>query len=74
MILLEKTGQKMGVEFVSSCVAPASINSIIRQDLISSKLEVVCIEIIKPHSRPFLVATVYRPPNASSEFFDYFEK
>ena len=31
-------------------------------------------EIIKPHSKPFFVATVYRPPSASSAFFDYFEK
>ena len=52
----------------------SSINYIIRQDLISSELEAVCIEIIKPHSRPFLVTTVYRPPNAPSEFFDHFEK
>ena len=51
-----------------------SINYIIRQDLISSELEAVCVEIIKPHSRPFLVTTIYRPPNASSEFFDHFEK
>jgi hypothetical protein len=28
----------------------SSINYIIRQDLISSELEAVCIEIIKPHS------------------------
>ena len=37
-------------------------------------MEAVCVEIIKPHSRPFLVTTIYRPPNASSEFFDHFEK
>ena len=52
----------------------SSINYIIRQDLISSELEAVCVEMIKPHSRPFLVTTIYRPPNASSEFFDHFEK
>ena len=52
----------------------SSFNYIIRQDLISSELEAVCIEIIKPHSRPFLVTTVYTPPNAPSEFFDHFEK
>ena len=52
----------------------SSINYIIRHDLISSELEAVCIEIIKPHSRPFLVTTVYRSPNAPSEFFDHFEK
>ena len=38
----------------------SSINYIIRQDLISSELEAVCVEIIKPHSRPFLVTTIYR--------------
>ena len=27
-----------------------------------------------PHSKPFIVTTVYRPPSASSKFFDYFEK
>jgi hypothetical protein len=37
-------------------------------------LFVLCIEIIKPHSRSFLVTTVYRPPNVPSEFFDHFEK
>ena len=46
----------------------------IRNDLVPSELEAVCIEIIKPHSKPFFVTTVYRPPNASSKFFDYFEK
>ena len=52
----------------------SSINYIIRHDLISSELEAVCVESIKPHSRPFLITTVYRPPNASSELFDHFEK
>ena len=52
----------------------SSINYKIRNDLVPSELEAVCIEIIKPHSKPFLVTTVYRPPSASSEFFDHFEK
>ena len=77
-IIRKDSCQEMGVEFVSTCgvciYLRSSINYIIRQDLISSELEAVCIEIIKPHSRPFLVTTVYRPPNASSEFFDHFEK
>ena len=50
-------------------------NSIIykvRNDLVPTQLEAVCIEITKPHSKPFLVTTVYRPPSASSEFFDHF--
>ena len=51
-----------------------SINYKIRHDLIPPELECVCIEIIKPHSRPFLESTVYRPPNAPPEFFDNLEK
>ena len=52
----------------------SSINYKIRNDLVPSELEAVCIEIIKPHGKPFLVATVCRPPSASSEFFDHFKK
>ena len=52
----------------------SSINYNIRHDLIPSELEGVCVEVIKPHSRPFLITTVYRPPDSSSEFFDQFEK
>ena len=48
----------------------SSINYKIRDDLVPSELEAVCIEIIKP----FLVTTVYRPPSASSELFNPFEK
>ena len=29
---------------------------------------------MKPHSKPFLVTTVYRPPKAPSEFFESLEK
>ena len=52
----------------------SSINYKIRDDLVPSELEAVCVEIIKPHSKPFFVTTVYRPPSALSEFFDHFEK
>ena len=51
----------------------SSINYKIRDDLVPSELEAVCVEIIKPHSKPFLVSTVYRPPSAPTEFFDHFE-
>ena len=51
----------------------SSINYKIRDDLVSSELEAVCVGIIKPHSTPFLVLTVYRPPSAPAEFFDHFE-
>ena len=52
----------------------SSINYKVRNDLVPTELEAVCVEIIKPHSKPFLVTTVYRPPSALSEFFDHFEK
>ena len=51
-----------------------SINYKIKHDLIPPELECVCIEIIKPHSRLFLVSKVYRPPSAPPEFFDNLEK
>ena len=51
-----------------------SINYKIRSDLIPPKLETVCLQIMKPHSKPFIVTTIYRPPNAPAEFFDHFEK
>jgi hypothetical protein len=51
-----------------------SINYKIRHDLIPTELECVCIEIMKPHSKPVLVTAVYRPPNAPSEFFESLEK
>ena len=51
----------------------SSINYKVRNDLVPTELEAVCVEIIKPHSKPFLVTTVYRPPSALSEFFDHFE-
>ena len=52
----------------------SSINYKIRSDLKLSELEAVCVEITQPHSQPFIVATVYRPPNASLDFFDHLEK
>ena len=47
----------------------SSINYKLRQDLIPPELEAVCVEIIKPHSRPFLVTTIYRPPNSTREIY-----
>ena len=38
------------------------INYKIRKDLVPPELEAVCVEIIKPHSKPFLVTTVYNHP------------
>ena len=36
-------------------------------------LKGVCLEIIKPNSRPFIIASVYRSPDSSSKFFESFE-
>jgi exonuclease III len=52
----------------------SSINYKIRSDLIPPELEAVCLEITKPQSRPFIVTTIYRPPNATAEFFDHLVK
>jgi len=56
----------------------SSINYKTRNDLVPDGLEAVCLEICKPNSRNFIVASVYRPPNNSSvnssEFFYAFEK
>lgn len=51
-----------------------NINFRIREDLMPEELEALCIEVSKPKSKPFLVATWYRPPNSSLELFNYFEK
>ena len=41
----------------------SNINYIVREDLVSDQLENLSIQIIKPRSKPFIVATWYRPPN-----------
>ena len=46
-----------------------SINFAVRSDLYVSSLENLCIEIRKPNSRPFLIATWYRPPCSSIDLF-----
>ena len=50
------------------------INVLPRPDLSHDELENLCIEIRKPNSRPFLVATTwYRPPDSTVDKFDFFE-
>ena len=36
-------------------------------------MEGVCLEIFKPNSKPFVIASIYRPPDCSSDFFINFE-
>ena len=52
----------------------STINFKIRSDLVSDDSEAICIEISKPNSRNFIVASVYRPPSSAQEFFEAFEK
>ena len=42
-------------------------------DLSDNQLECLVIEITRPHSRPFLVSTWYRPPSSSQDIFSRFE-
>ena len=51
----------------------SSINYQTGHNLIPPDLEAICIEVSKPHSRPFVVVTVYRPTDASPDFFVYLE-
>ena len=41
----------------------SSVNFVQRKDMSIDDLENLCIQIQKPNSKPFLVATWYRPPN-----------
>ena len=50
----------------------SSINYHVRND-IPAELEAVCVEICKPHSQPFLILAIYRPPNSSVDFFSHLE-
>jgi len=45
----------------------------VREDLQSDRLERLTVEINKPHPRPFLVSTWYRPPNSLPYLFNEFE-
>ena len=51
----------------------SNINFSLRPDLSDIHLKNLCIEIRKPRSKPFLIATWYRPPNSSTEIFSHFE-
>ena len=45
-----------------------------RSELEISNIETLWSEFTLPNTRPFLVCTVYRPPNALSEWIDLFEQ
>ena len=71
MILLGKDRSRSGG---GVCIyLHSSLNYKLRHDLVRTELEAVCLNIVKPHSKPFLATTVYRPLNASADFFEHFE-
>ena len=51
----------------------SSINYHVWSDLVPSDFEAICLEICKPHSRPFMVVTIYRPPDAPNDFLTQFQ-
>ena len=51
----------------------SSINFTIRNDLNMDTLENLCLEIQKPRSKAFVVATWYRPPDSPIGIFSPFE-
>ena len=51
----------------------ASIDFVVCSNLNAPNLENLCTEIRKPNSKPFLIATWYRPPCSSIDLFPYYE-
>ena len=47
-----------------------NIPSSIRNDLIPSHLEMVCIEVSRPYNKSFPIGTWYKPPNSNLDLFD----
>ena len=50
-----------------------NLNFRLREDLSGENLELLAIEICKPHSRPFLVVTSYRSPNSTISVLSAFQ-
>ena len=48
-------------------------NTALRNDLIPEDLEAICIEVKQAKSKPILIASVYRPPNTSTDIFKKIE-
>ena len=44
-----------------------------RKDLVPEPLEMICIEVRRPHKTAFLVSAWYRPPNSSNDVFNEFD-
>ena len=50
-----------------------NIPFLVRQDLLSPNLEMLCVEINRKFSRPFLISTWYRSPNSEIDLFNNLE-
>ncbi len=66
-----ETVDKLGGGIV--CYVRESIECNRRSEFEISNIETMWLEIILPKSRPLLVCTVYRPPDARSNWIDGFE-
>ncbi|MEW8545919.1 MAG: endonuclease/exonuclease/phosphatase family protein, partial [Candidatus Thiodiazotropha sp.] len=51
-----------------------SLNCKRRPELEISNIETIWAEVTLPNAKPFLVCSVYRPPNAPSDWIDLFEE
>ena len=67
---LDRTGHGRGV----SVYIGDSIKYGLRSDVPIDDLEIICIEINPPKSKPFLVFAWYRPPNNPVSSFDKLEQ
>ena len=56
------------------CVFTNIIHCKHRPEFELSKLETIWAEITLPNSKPFLICTAYRPPNATSSWIDLLEE
>ena len=69
MLRHDRTRQGVGV----ALYIKNNIPFLVGQDLVSPNLEMLCVEINKKFSRPFLISTWYRPPNSEVDLFNNFE-
>ena len=49
------------------------MNVLNREDLIPNNIEAICLEVIKPKSKPILITSVYMPPSSRIEYFEKIE-
>ena len=50
-----------------------ALNVINRSQLVPTLIEAVCVEIIKPKTKPFFITSIYRPPNSKVDFMENLE-